>query len=332
MVHNEQRQRRIRNNEGPQTQALRDNDHYSFVGSGRSHGISAREGRGSSWQSVVNFRPKYGSAAIDCCTRYRRGTALLVLSTTLFCVFSVTLYGSESWAGISADRDVGAPSLRGVDVEKANNPKSQPPSSEILNVESGIGLLSTSDLVSSITTDVRGNLGPAQVMLQNGTDWIRDRWQAASDMHGTNIQGAHWVEIHFKSPISHISRVVLDWEAAYSDNYEIQVSRNSDAAQTTGNSSSSRIVWETIFSAPNPDAMIVTQFGQSPGVSEPTPLHVVHDIRESNSLTLFRSTEVATNKIRLLIKKSTTGWGVSLWQIQVYGQYTKSALSLLHSE
>jgi hypothetical protein len=327
MVHNEQRQRRIRNNEGPRTQALRDNDHYSFVGSGRSHGISAREGRGSSWQSVVNFRPKYPYAAFDCCTRYRRGTALLVLSTTLFCVFSVTLYGSESWAGISAHRDVG--SLRGVDVEKANNPKSPSSSSEILNLESGIELLSTSDLVSSITTDVRGNLGPAQVMLQNGTDWIRDRWQAASDMHGTNIQGAHWVEIHFKSPISHISRVLLDWEAAYSDNYEIQVSRNSDASQTGGNSS---IVWETIFSAPNPDAIIVTQYGQSPGVSEPTSLHVVHDIRESDSLTLFRSTEVATNRIRLFIKKSTTGWGVSLWQIQVYGQYTMSALSLLHSE
>jgi len=50
---------------------------------------------------------------------------------------------------------------------------------------------------ATATTDTRGNLGPAEVMLQDppGDDWIKDRWQAASDMGGTAIAGEHWVEI-----------------------------------------------------------------------------------------------------------------------------------------
>merc|ERR1712161_58961 len=38
------------------------------------------------------------------------------------------------------------------------------------------------------TSDVRGNLGPISVVIQSkpGSDWIHDRWQAASNMHGKN--------------------------------------------------------------------------------------------------------------------------------------------------
>jgi hypothetical protein len=50
---------------------------------------------------------------------------------------------------------------------------------------------------AAVTTDTRGNLGPPEVMTQAvpGTDWIKDRWQAASDMGGTAIPGEHWVVI-----------------------------------------------------------------------------------------------------------------------------------------
>eukprot|EP00592_Proboscia_alata_P017278 CAMPEP_0194400038 /NCGR_PEP_ID=MMETSP0174-20130528/126990_1 /TAXON_ID=216777 /ORGANISM="Proboscia alata, Strain PI-D3" /LENGTH=165 /DNA_ID=CAMNT_0039196507 /DNA_START=163 /DNA_END=656 /DNA_ORIENTATION=- len=73
------------------------------------------------------------------------------------------------------------------------------------------------------TADVRGNLGPAGVVIQPipGTDWITDRWQAASNMHGKNIPGAHWIQLDFGTEVW-VERVVLDWEAAYADAYRLE--------------------------------------------------------------------------------------------------------------
>ena len=50
----------------------------------------------------------------------------------------------------------------------------------------------TRDPRVSATCDVRGNLGPCSVVVQEtpGNDWLRDRWQAASDMGGTAIKRA----------------------------------------------------------------------------------------------------------------------------------------------
>ena len=72
-----------------------------------------------------------------------------------------------------------------------------------------------------VTADVRGNRGPPSVMTQQtpGTDWLKDRWQAASDMHGTAIPGVHWVELEFPWYVETISKVVLDWEAAFARDY-----------------------------------------------------------------------------------------------------------------
>ena len=70
---------------------------------------------------------------------------------------------------------------------------------------------------------VRGNLGPAAVVIQPvpGTDWLHDRWQAASNMHGKNIPGEHWIQLEFESPIL-VDSVRLDWETAYASDYRIQ--------------------------------------------------------------------------------------------------------------
>jgi hypothetical protein len=162
-----------------------------------------------------------------------------------------------------------------------------------------------------ITTDVRGNLGPPEVMLNNGTDWLKDRWQAASDMGGTAIQGSHWVQIEFqrsKVP-SYIHSVILDWETAYSDHYLLQI------RQTNGIDSQEE-EWTTIFTAPEDDraSMQVTRSGQSPGVKKPMPLHVIQNV------TLFRPVKAAS-MFRILILKSNTGWGVSLWRVQLFGMW-----------
>lgn len=77
--------------------------------------------------------------------------------------------------------------------------------------------------------DVRGNLGPASVVVQAkpGTDWIHDRWQAASDMHGSQIPGAHWIqlEFQFENGVGVVAdRIILDWETAYADEYVLEAS------------------------------------------------------------------------------------------------------------
>ena len=90
------------------------------------------------------------------------------------------------------------------------------------NAKTQILLLSRQEGVEA-TCDVRGNLGPCSVVIQNppGTDWIKDRWQAASDMGGTAIPGTHWIELDFKYKI-HVTSVIIDWETAYANDYILE--------------------------------------------------------------------------------------------------------------
>jgi hypothetical protein len=164
-----------------------------------------------------------------------------------------------------------------------------------------ISLLTADPRNVFITTDVRGNLGPPEVMLNNGTDWIKDRWQAASDMHGTAIKGSHWVNFEFMGIVT-LSTVVLDWEAAYSDDYKLEA-RLDDKEEYT-----------TLFdSKTGSDRFTVSETGQSPGVKTKTPLHVVHTISIKDNTKNLR-------QFRIWIRSSAMGWGVSLWQVQLYGQ------------
>jgi hypothetical protein len=50
---------------------------------------------------------------------------------------------------------------------------------------------------------------------------IKDRWQAASDMGGTAIPGAHWVIMDFGTLVT-VSAVVLDWETAHATQYRLE--------------------------------------------------------------------------------------------------------------
>jgi hypothetical protein len=170
-----------------------------------------------------------------------------------------------------------------------------------------------------ITTDVRGNLGPPQVMLTNGTDWIKDRWQAASDMHGTAVKGSHWVRLDFVNDAISLQSLVLDWEAAYATDYRVQIlpllpdEKQQQQVQQKGDDNDN---WQTIFDGSDPDQtstlLTVKESGQSPGVDTKTPLHVVHSIGPLRS-------DKWTRSVRIWIRRSVTGWGVSLYQIQLYG-------------
>jgi len=179
-------------------------------------------------------------------------------------------------------------------------------------------LLSTPEFGCTSTADVRGNLGPASVVLNNHTNWLKDRWQAASNMHGKAISGPHWVQLEWKQQQVEIHSLTLDWEAAFADQYDVQVWRN----LTTGNQDDreygnhrSDKNWMTVWTAPR-DILRVQTSGHSPGVKDPkVPLHVVH------TLAAQQRQPVPTTALRILIRQpSVTGWGVSLWQVQVYGR------------
>jgi hypothetical protein len=196
-------------------------------------------------------------------------------------------------------------------------------------------LLSTPEFCRA-TTDVRGNLGPASVLLSsNNNDWIKDRWQAASDMHGTNIRGSHWVELEFfdknhknttRTASVVITKVELDWEAAYADSYELAVRTSNGstiggAADNNSDKGSAVSSWKTVYLSNDSTTKYyhknqrrIRQWGQSPGVKTKTPLHVLHEIDIIPPVQ-------AVSSLRLLIVKSVTGWGISLWQIKVFGYF-----------
>jgi hypothetical protein len=87
-------------------------------------------------------------------------------------------------------------------------------------------LLSRHPSVEAICSK-RGNLGPCSVVIQDppGSDWLKDRWQAASDMGGTAIPGHHWIVLDFHRSIR-VAKVVIDWESAYANEYKLEFAQN----------------------------------------------------------------------------------------------------------
>ena len=180
----------------------------------------------------------------------------------------------------------------------------------------------------SVSADVRGNLGPPSVMVQQspGTNWLKDRWQAASDMGGTAIPGRHWVVIDLGRPVAATS-LVLDWEAAYASKYKIEV-RSTPPADGEKDGSSG---WRLLFDASEGDASAAVALsgrrvsrndGTSPGVpGGKVPLHVIHTVQllEEGQKSRVGDTTMPFQYLRVLILKPAMGWGVSLWQLDLVG-------------
>ena len=140
--------------------------------------------------------------------------------------------------------------------------------------------------------DVRGNLGECGVILNRGDDWLKDRWQAASDMGGTAIPGPHKVEIEFGRDVR-VCSVEIDWETAYADDYTIHLDG------------------ERVFDGAAPGASRRARMsGKSPGVKG-RPLHVVHDVTLDEC--------VPARALTIDIHRGATPWGVSMWHVSVMG-------------
>ena len=194
-------------------------------------------------------------------------------------------------------------------------------------------LLSRSDKVI-ITSSVRGNLGPSSVLNQSppGKDWIKDRWQAASDMGGTAIKGSHWVMLDFTDLSEvYITKIVLDWETAYAKDYRIEGRTTPPPKNEVGNMVDG---WCTLYDGAleedsKSDMSIIhrteEEYGQLPGVKQKLPLHIVHTIEWTPKLDEKEATQGNDRNchklkyLRVFIRKPAQGWGVSLWQVDVFG-------------
>ena len=251
----------------------------------------------------------------------------------------------------------------------------------------------------TITTSAQGNLGPPSVLNQDppGSDWIKDRWQAASDMHGTAVRGSHWVLFDFTQLLVQeeeeqqeegggdgrrrgiqMTKIVLDWETAFAKDYRIEGRMIMDHHHPIDNSgdfvdSSNNNDWCVLYdsgdkstnnndnNSSNNEKVIhridhypmrtEEEYGQSPGVKQKLPLHIIHTIEWTTAASTMSNEEQRSNNdesnnnnnnslatqqkkrsnvmgscqttsfqyLRIFIRKSVHGWGVSLWEVDVYG-------------
>jgi len=169
-----------------------------------------------------------------------------------------------------------------------------------------------------VTSDAKGNLGPASVIVQDppGKNWIKDRWQAAGDMHGTALPGQHWVMLDFGEGASiHVTKILIDWEAAFAKNYRIE---GAQTIETHPKINARK--WCVLFDG-NDDSQKnkreVEEYGQSPGVKFKMPLHITHTIHLEDALTGTSCPPL--RYLRVFINKPGRGWGVSIWELDVYG-------------
>jgi hypothetical protein len=159
-----------------------------------------------------------------------------------------------------------------------------------------------------------GNLASVQVVTRNTppTDWLRDRWQAARDMSGTPLPAPQWVAVELEAGCS-AQQVVLDWETACADIYDVQVrgvGRGWEQWRTLETTRISRKI---------------------------SPQHVVDDLRlqprqHDGERTATRDGESRALEYRIYVRKLATRWGVSLWRIQLWGDcagHTPPAASLV---
>ncbi|KAJ1461763.1 hypothetical protein M885DRAFT_611373 [Pelagophyceae sp. CCMP2097] len=136
----------------------------------------------------------------------------------------------------------------------------------------------------------RGNLSPASVVaLPNVGDWLKDRWQAASDMKGTPIPGEHWIQYWIEiGKRCTVEKAVLDWETARADDYEVQMDIDG--------------IWVSLR---------LMRYSRDESVKQ----HVV-DVLIRPATT--PEPEQTSQVFRLLIRKPATKWGASLWRFELW--------------
>jgi hypothetical protein len=155
-------------------------------------------------------------------------------------------------------------------------------------------------LGAPVTASARGNLGPPSVLTSGAVtrDWLRDRWQAAADMRGTPIPGDHWVQVSLPRAPCTVARLELDWEIAYADEYAVEL-RGGDCG--SGGGGGGECPWTT--------PSVQRQPRRSRGDKHLLDVVDVVDVAAA----------VGVRDVRISIVRPATQWGVSLWEVSVFG-------------
>jgi hypothetical protein len=158
------------------------------------------------------------------------------------------------------------------------------------------------------------------------------------------------VVVDFGRPVS-ARRAVLDWEAAFADAYRIEARLSAPPPPPPSPSAAGAAAddggWKVLFDGTSPahrERRTSATSGQSPGVMRPTPLHVVHTValrhegegggddrpnlrgqpqQPGDAWGAAVSADDAPpvfRYLRVMILKPAMGWGVSLWQLDVYAE------------
>ena len=145
----------------------------------------------------------------------------------------------------------------------------------------------------------------------------------------------------------HVTKIILDWEMAYAKNYRIggriaPLPPPKDNGTGLRNKGGDDAGWCVLYDGASDDdgdanadkthnnnnypRRSVREYGQSPGVKETLPLHIVHTIdwAEENDDRDDESKKGVENcralrYLRLFIRTPVRGWGVSLWEVEVFG-------------
>ena len=184
--------------------------------------------------------------------------------------------------------------------EDADSPEKPGPAAPSVLVSSG----------ATVTSSVRGNLGPASVVVNGKTgDWLKDRWQAAKDMSGTPIKGEHFLLLEFERPVTELEKITLDWETAMATKFVVEIAN--------GNA------WATLYS--NDGFLGKVTHHLSPhfkctAARRPTApkQHIIDDI--TCTKVVPGDTTEQINKLRVKMVPATK-WGVSLWEVDVRGKF-----------
>jgi hypothetical protein len=175
-------------------------------------------------------------------------------------------------------------------------------------------------------------------------------WQAALNMGGEPIKGQHWLIVELPRPAL-ITRVLIDWETAYSTNWAIQGNKNPTECSASAPTSTSTSRLQSSRDAVGPlssvDGCMNPQSGwdtlidsrKERVMQRKTDKHVVQvatvdkkgkDVAVNSNSTSnvvdmadgFQILAKGPYKlVKLLIQAPSTNWGSSVWRFQVWGSF-----------
>jgi hypothetical protein len=145
-----------------------------------------------------------------------------------------------------------------------------------------------------VTADVRGNLAPPSVVTSSvKKDWLKDRWQAAADMSGRPITGTHWLVIDLEQPVR-VTKVWIDYEQAHCSDYKLEC--RSDLSEEWRRNDVGKKIDVQKFQHSGTDTHVIN--------------NVVLDEKMSRSSCRY---------LRLFMNRPASKWGISVWEMQVWG-------------